>query len=124
MLRRAAVYRDVAVQVRLLGEDAALSVTARPRRVTRAPLSNLAPVSPIVVQAVTRAPRVRAAFLDALVDAIAKRRRAGWSVARLTLWLRTTLRDPQMDGTHPCARRPFVAYVTSLLTVPAAPLAA
>ncbi|WP_326944521.1 hypothetical protein OG439_32545 [Amycolatopsis sp. NBC_01307] len=120
MARRAAVYRDVAAQVRLLADEAALSVTARRRQVSRPPLSNIAPVTPIAAKAASRAPRVRAEFLESLVDAIARRRRAGWSVARLTLWLRTSLRDPQTDAVHPCAQRSFVTYVTSLLAGPQA----
>lgn len=118
LLRRAAVYRDVASQVRMLADEAAQLAEARSRQASRPPLSNTAPVSPIVAKAAARAPRVRAEFLVALVDAIARRRRQGWSVARLTLWLRTSLRDPQTDAVHPCAQRSFVAYVTSLLSGP------
>lgn len=118
MQRRAAVYRDVAAQARLLAEAEVEQATARSRRTTRPPLSTvMAAPNPIAAKAATRAPRVRAAFLDELVDAIAKRRRQGWSVARLTLWLRTTLRDPQTGAVHPCAQRPFVSYVTGLLAV-------
>jgi len=114
MRARARVYRDVAAQARLWAEDARASL--RPRLTTRLPLSTAtAAPNPVAVKAATRAPRVRPAFLESLVDAIAKRRGQGWSVARLTLWLRTTLRDPQTDATHPCSERPFVAYVTRLL---------
>jgi hypothetical protein len=118
MRTRAVVYRDVAAQVRLLAATEVEQATVRVLRPTRAPLSNVAPLSPIVARAATRAPRVRPVFLEALVTAIAKRRRQGWSVARLTLWLRTTLRDPQTDAVHPCAERSFVAYVTALVTGP------
>lgn len=122
MQRRAGVYRDVATQVRMLARHEVEQAEARMSRITRPPMSTaLAKPNPIVAKAATRAPRVRPAFLDALVTAIAKRRRQGWSVARLTLWLRGTLRDPQTDAIHPCAQRSFVAYVTSQL---AAPLAA
>lgn len=118
MHRRAGVYRDVASQLRILAADAReAAVTASPRS-SRPPLSNTAPLNPIAAKAASRAPRVRPEFLDALVAAIAARRRAGWSVARLTLWLRTTLRDPQTDLVHPCAQRSFVAYVTALLGSP------
>jgi hypothetical protein len=120
MWRRAAVYRDVASQVRILADEAAPSIEARPRHESRPPLSNLAPVSSIAVAAATRAPRVRAVFLEALVAAIARRRRQGWSVARLARWLRTSLRDPQTDAVHPCAERSFVTYVTGLLSGPPA----
>ncbi|MEV4599471.1 hypothetical protein AB0K15_18925 [Amycolatopsis sp. NPDC049253] len=114
---RATVYRDVAAQARLWAEDEAAHAAARPRYTSRPPLSTvLAGPNPLVEQAAIRAPRVRPAFLDALVDSIAARRRQGWSVARLTLWLRTTLRDPQTDAIHPCAQRSFVSYVTELLT--------
>ena len=115
LLRRAAVYRDVASQVRMLADEAAELAEARPRHESRPPLSNVAPVSPIAVEAATRAPRVRPVFLESLVAAIARRRRAGWSVARLTRWLGTSLRDPQTDAVHPCAERSFVSYVASLL---------
>ncbi|WP_240687257.1 hypothetical protein [Amycolatopsis suaedae] len=59
---------------------------------------------------------VRPAFMEPLVDAIAKRHRAGWSVARLTLWLRSTLVDPQTGEVCAVADRSFVAYVVALLT--------
>lgn len=59
--------------------------------------------------------KVRPAFMEPLVEAIAKRFRAGWSVARLSLWLRTTLRDPQTDEVCVVADRWFVAYITGLL---------
>ncbi|MEV0065380.1 hypothetical protein [Amycolatopsis sp. NPDC050768] len=119
MHRRAAVYRDVAATARLWADDAAAQAASRVRRTIRPPLSTvLATPNPVVEQAAARAPRVRPAFLDALVDAIAKRRRQGWSVARLTLWLRSTLRDPQTDAIHPCAERSFVSYVTELLAHP------
>ncbi|WP_103347973.1 hypothetical protein [Amycolatopsis sp. CA-128772] len=118
MHRRAGVYRDVAAQVRLLAEvEREAAMAARPHS-SRPPLSNLAGPCPVAAKAAKRAPRVRAEFLEALVAAIAKRRRAGWSVARLTLWLRTTLRDPQTDAIHPCAQRGFVSYVAGLLTGP------
>lgn len=118
MHRRAVVYRDVAAQLRLLAiQEREAAVAALPRT-SRAPLSNTAPLSPVTVRAAGRAGRVRPEFLDALVAAMAKRRRAGWSVARLTLWLRTTLRDPQTDQIHPCAQRSFVSYVTALLSAP------
>jgi hypothetical protein len=120
MHRRAGVYRDVAAQLRLLAADERQAAVAMEPRTSRPPLSNTAPLSPVVVKAATRAPRVRPEFLDALVAAIAARRRAGWSVARLTRWLRTSLRDPQTDLVHPCAQRSFVSYVTSLLTGPSA----
>ncbi|KFU82931.1 hypothetical protein SAMN04489729_4237 [Amycolatopsis lurida] len=120
LLARAGVYRDVAAQVRILAEEHAHQATIRPERETRPPLSNLTPLSPVVVRAATRAPKVRPAFLEQLVAAIAKRRAQGWSVARLTRWLRESLRDPQTDHVHPCAQRSFVAYVTGLLTTPAA----
>ncbi|GAA3554301.1 hypothetical protein GCM10022222_42450 [Amycolatopsis ultiminotia] len=58
---------------------------------------------------------VRPAFMEPLVDAIAKRHRAGWSVGRLTLWLRATLTDPQTGEVCVVAQRSFVAYVTGLL---------
>ncbi|RSN32219.1 hypothetical protein DL990_20075 [Amycolatopsis sp. WAC 01416] len=123
MRRRAQVYRDVASQVRMLARHEADEATARRTRAQR-PVSTVLAVVPnqVARQAAARAPRVRAAFLEVLVDAIAKRRRQGWSVARLTLWLRTTLRDPQTDHVHPCARKEFVRYVLALLagaTVPA-----
>ncbi|MET8848008.1 hypothetical protein [Amycolatopsis sp. NPDC004625] len=115
MHRRAGVYRDVAAQLRLLATQEREAAVAALPRTSRAPLSNAAPLSRVTVQAAGRAGRVRPEFLDALVTAMAKRRRAGWSVARLTLWLRTTLRDPQTDQVHPCAQRSFVSYVTALL---------
>ncbi|MEV6876942.1 hypothetical protein [Amycolatopsis sp. NPDC051128] len=115
MHRRAGVYRDVAAQVRLLAEaEREVAVASRPHT-SRPPLSNLAGPCPVAAKAAVRAPRVRPEFLEALVAAIAKRRGQGWSVARLTLWLRTTLRDPQTDAVHPCAERSFVSYVTGLL---------
>jgi hypothetical protein len=117
---RAGVYRDVAAQVRILAEEQARHAVMHRGRETRPPLSNLAPLSPVAVRAATRAPKVRPAFLEKLVAAIAKRRNQGWSVARLTLWLRESLRDPQTDHVHPCAQRAFVSYVTDLLTAPAA----
>ena len=119
LLRRAAVYRDVASQVRMLADAEANQAVEFPRHTTRPPLSNATAISPLVVKAATRAPGVRPAFLESLVTAVAKRRRQGWSVARLTRWLRTSLRDPQTDAVHPCAQRSFVAYVTSLLTTSA-----
>jgi hypothetical protein len=118
MHRRAGVYRDVAAQLRILAADERQAAVVTAPRTSRPPLSNTAPVHPIAAKAATRAPRVRPEFLDALVAAVAKRRRQGWSVARLTLWLRTTLRDPQTDLIHPCAQRSFVAYVTALLGSP------
>ncbi|OKJ93841.1 hypothetical protein [Amycolatopsis sp. CB00013] len=119
MAQRAAVYRDVASQMRILAGE--VHRLGEPRsRVSRPPLSNVAPVSPVVVRAATRAPKVRPAFLENVVAAIAKRRSQGWSVARLTRWLGTSLRDPQTDQVHPCAQRSFVSYVTDLLTTPAA----
>ncbi|MFF4595298.1 hypothetical protein [Amycolatopsis sp. NPDC001319] len=119
MHRRATVYRDVAATARLWAEDEAAHAARRVRRTSRPPLSTvLAVANPIVEQAAARAPRVRPAFLDALIDAIATRRRQGWSVSRLTLWLRSTLRDPQTDAIHPCAQRSFVSYVTELLAHP------
>lgn len=122
---RAAVYRDVAAQLRLLAADERQAAVAARPWTSRPPRSNTAPLSPIAVKAATRAPRVRPTFLDALVTAIAQRRRAGWSVARLARWLRTTLRDPQTDLIHPCAERPFVSYVTALLgSAPMSALAA
>ncbi|RSM58962.1 hypothetical protein DMH03_23985 [Amycolatopsis sp. WAC 01376] len=120
LLARARVYRDVAAQVRILAEEQARRAEAHRRYESRPPLSNLAPLSPVVVRAATRAPKVRPAFLETLVAAIAKRRAQGWSVARLTRWLRESLRDPQTDHVHPCAQRSFVSYVTDLLTTPAA----
>ncbi len=117
MHRRAGVYRDVAAQVRLLAETEREAAMASRPHTSRPPLSNLAGPCPVAAKAAKRAPRVRPEFLDALVGAIATRRAAGWSVARLTLWLRTTLRDPQTDAVHPCAERSFVSYVTALLTV-------
>lgn len=120
MHRRAGVYRDVAAQLRLLAETEREAAEARPPRASRVPLSNTAPVSPVVSQVAVRVPRVRPEFLESLVVAIAKRRGQGWSVARLTLWLRTTLRDPQTHAVHPCAERSFVSYVTALLTGPLA----
>ncbi|MEV4602560.1 hypothetical protein AB0K15_34845 [Amycolatopsis sp. NPDC049253] len=113
--RRAAVYRDVASQIRTLADAEMERAVLRPRAATRAPLSNTAPLSPVVTKAATRVPRVRPEFLESLVEAIARRRRQGWSVARLALWLRTALRDPQTEQVHPCAQRSFVAYVTDLL---------
>ncbi|MEV6878641.1 hypothetical protein [Amycolatopsis sp. NPDC051128] len=124
LLSRAAVYRDVAAQVRMLADEAAKQAAVRPRRTTRPPLSNTSPVSPIAAKAATRATRVRAAFLESLVDAIATRRRQGWSVARLTRWLEGSLRDPQTGATHPCAERGFVSYVTALLGSPRTAVAA
>ncbi|WP_340687809.1 hypothetical protein LCL61_17565 [Amycolatopsis coloradensis] len=123
MRRRARVYQDVASQVRALARHEADEATARRTRSQR-PVSTVLAVVPnqVARQAATRAPRVRAVFVEKLVDAIAKRRRQGWSVARLTLWLRTTLRDPQTDQVHPCAQKAFVSYVVGLLagaTVPA-----
>jgi hypothetical protein len=115
MHRRAGVYRDVAAQVRLLAAAEREAAVAHRPHTSRPPLSNTAPISPIVAKAAVRVPRVRPEFLEALVAAIAKRRAQGWSVARLTLWLRTTLRDPQTDQVHPCAERSFVSYVTTLL---------
>ncbi|MEV6644548.1 hypothetical protein [Amycolatopsis sp. NPDC051371] len=120
MHRRAGVYRDVAAQLQLLAADERQAAVAIAPRTSRPPLSNTAPLSPVVVKAATRTPRVRPEFLDAVVAAIAARRRAGWSVARLTRWLRNSLRDPQTDLVHPCAQRSFVSYVTSLLTGPGA----
>ncbi|MFJ8912317.1 hypothetical protein [Amycolatopsis sp. NPDC102389] len=126
MHRRARIYRDVASQVRMLAQHEADAATDRQARVprVRSVFHEVARMpSQVARQAATRAPRVRAAFLEVLVDAIAKRRRQGWSVARLTLWLRTSLRDPQTDHVHPCARKDFVRYVLGLLagaTVPAA----
>ena len=124
MHRRAGVYRDVAAQVRLLAAAEREAAMAHRTRTSRPPLSNLAGPCPVAAKAAIRAPRVRPEFLEALVAAIAARRRAGWSVARLTLWLRTTLRDPQTDAVHPCAERSFVSYVTSLLTAAPARLRA
>ncbi|MEV6832859.1 hypothetical protein [Amycolatopsis sp. NPDC051102] len=118
MHRRAGVYRDVAAQLRLLAEAELENAVAHRPRTSRPPRSNATPDSPIAAKAAVRVPRVRTEFLEALVTAIAKRRRAGWSVARLTLWLRTTLRDPQTDAVHPCAQRSFVSYVTGLLAGP------
>lgn len=119
MRDRAAVYRDVAVQIRMLAQHEVEQVQARKNHTTRPPLSTvMAGPNPIAAKAATRAPKVRPAFLDALVHEIAKRRRQGWSVARLTLWLRTSLRDPQTDHVHPCAQRSFVTYVTALLSGP------
>ncbi|MFD6073671.1 hypothetical protein [Amycolatopsis lurida] len=116
MRRRARIYQDVASQVRMLARHEADEATARRTRTQHPPSTVLAAVPNQVAQlAATRAPHVRAAFLEKLVDAIAKRRRQGWSVARLTLWLRTTLRDPQTDQVHPCARKEFVRYVIGLL---------
>ncbi|MEV6621034.1 hypothetical protein AB0M83_02500 [Amycolatopsis sp. NPDC051106] len=115
MHRRAGVYRDVAAQLRLLAADEREAAVAAAPRSSRPPLSNTAPLSPVVARAAVRVPQVRPEFLEALVSAVAKRRGQGWSVARLTLWLRTTLRDPQTDAIHPCAERSFVAYVTALL---------
>jgi hypothetical protein len=120
MHRRAQVYRDVAAQLRLLADTEREAAEARRPRASRVPLSNTAPVSPVVAQVAVRVPRVRAEFLESLVAAIAKRRGQGWSVSRLTLWLRTSLRDPQTDAVHPCAERSFVSYVTALLTGPLA----
>ncbi|SEB28759.1 hypothetical protein SAMN04489727_2143 [Amycolatopsis tolypomycina] len=116
MHQRAGVYRDVAAQVRLLAAAEREAAMASRPRTSRPPLSNLAGPCPVAAKAAKRAPRVRPEFLDALVAAIAKRRAQGWSVARLTLWLRTTLRDPQTGAVHPCAERSFVSYVTALLT--------
>ncbi|WP_103338766.1 hypothetical protein [Amycolatopsis sp. CA-126428] len=118
MHRRARVYRDVAAQLRLLAEAELESAVAHRPHTSRPPLSNTAPDSTVVARAAVRVPRVRREFLEPLVTAIARHRRAGWSVARLTLWLRSTLRDPQTDAVHPCAERSFVSYVTSLLTGP------
>jgi hypothetical protein len=114
MHRRAGVYRDVAAQVRLLAAAEREAAVAHRPHTSRAPLSNTAPISPIAAKAAVRVPRVRPEFLEALVAAIAKRRGQGWSVARLTLWLRTTLRDPQTEQVHTCAERSFVAYVLTL----------
>ncbi|MFD5245658.1 hypothetical protein ACFWIW_13990 [Amycolatopsis sp. NPDC058340] len=114
MRRRAQVYRDVASQVRMLARHEADEATARRIQAQRPPAEALLP-SQVARQAAARAPRVRAVFVEKLVDAIAKRRRQGWSVARLTLWLRTVLRDPQTDAIHPCAQKSFVSYVTYLL---------
>ncbi|GAA1986442.1 hypothetical protein [Amycolatopsis minnesotensis] len=119
MVRRAVVYRDIASQVRILADDERAIVP--PRHETRPPLSNTGPVSPVAADASGATfPRVRAVFLDPLVTAIARRRRQGWSVARLTRWLSTTLRDPQTDEVHPCAQRSFVSYVARLLATPRA----
>lgn len=115
MHRRAGVYRDVAAQLRMLAAAELSTAAAHRNQVSRPPLSNTAPVSLVAVKAAKRAGRVRPEFVEALVAAIAKRRAQGWSVARLTLWLSTTLRDPQTDAAHPCAQRSFVAYVTGLL---------
>lgn len=115
LLRRAAVYRDVASQVRMLANEVADLAEARSRRATRPPLSNTAPVNPIAVKAAAFTPRVRPEFLESLVEAIGTRSRQGWSVVRLTRWLRTSLRDPQTDAVHPCAQRSFVVHVTGLL---------
>ncbi|WP_410580287.1 hypothetical protein [Amycolatopsis sp. lyj-108] len=121
--RRARIYQDVASQVRMLAQHEADEATARRTRSQRPASTVLAAVpNQVARQAATRAPRVRAVFLDKLLPEIAKRRRQGWSVARLTLWLRTTLRDPQTDQVHPCAQKSFVSYVIGLLagaTVPA-----
>ncbi|MGW4520120.1 hypothetical protein [Amycolatopsis sp. NPDC004378] len=124
MRRRAGVYRDVAAQLRLLAADERQAAVAMAPRISRSPLSNTAPLSPVVLAATVRAPRVRPEFLEPLIAAIAARRGRGWSVARLTLWLRATLRDPQTDHVHPCADRTFVSYVTRLLAGPAHGLAA
>ncbi|GAB3380806.1 hypothetical protein [Amycolatopsis echigonensis] len=63
----------------------------------------------------TGRPLVRPAFMEPLVDAIAKRHKAGWSVQRLTLWLRTTLTDPQTGEVCVLATESFVSSVTDLL---------
>ncbi|MGW4829751.1 hypothetical protein ACWEOG_19365 [Amycolatopsis japonica] len=123
MHRRARIYRDVASQVRMLAQHEADAATNRRIQAERpVPRALTAVPSQVARQAATRTPRVRAVFVDKLVTEIAKRRRQGWSVARLTLWLRTSLRDPQTDHVHPCARKDFVRYVLDLLagaTVPA-----
>ncbi|WP_410640699.1 hypothetical protein [Amycolatopsis sp. lyj-346] len=124
MHRRAGVYRDVAAQLRILAADERQAAVATGPRTSRPPLSNTAPLSPIVLAATVRAPRVRPEFLEPLIAAIAARRGRGWSVARLTLWLRAALRDPQTDHAHPCADRTFVSYVTRLLAGPAHGIAA
>lgn len=123
MHRRAGVYRDVAAQARLLAAAAREAAVAYRPRASRPPLSNTGGLSPVAVLAAVRVPRVRPEFLEALVAAIAARREQGWSVARLALWLRTTLRDPQTDQLHPCAERSFVSYVTRLLAADAVRLA-
>ncbi|MEU4517390.1 hypothetical protein AB0F52_01580 [Amycolatopsis sp. NPDC024027] len=124
MRRRAVVYRDVAAQLRLLAADERQAAVAMAPQASRPPLSNTAPLSPIVLAAAVRAPRVRPEFLEPLIAAIAARRGRGWSVSRLSLWLRAALRDPQTDHMHPCADRSFVSYVTRLLAGPAHGLAA
>lgn len=117
-LRRASVYRDVASQVRILADEQARRAEAHRLYESRPPLSNVTPLSRVAVQAATRAPGVRPAFLESLVAAIGKRRGQGWSVSRLTRWLRTSLRDPQTEQRHPCAQKSFVTYVTALLGSP------
>ncbi|WP_037321443.1 hypothetical protein [Amycolatopsis orientalis] len=125
MRRRATVYRDVATQLRMLARHEADEAMARRMRARRQAMTAIKLVpNQIARQAATRAPRVRAVFVEALVDAIAKRRRQGWSVARLTLWLRTTLRDPQTDQVHPCAQKSFVSYVIALLAGATTPASA
>ncbi|MBB5852517.1 hypothetical protein ACFQ05_04450 [Amycolatopsis umgeniensis] len=124
MRRRARVYRDVAAQVRLLARFEVDEATARRIRAQRPVTEALRMPSRVARQAATRAPRVRAAFLEVLVAAIAKRRRRGWSVARLTLWLRGELRDPQTGAVHPCAEKSFVSYVVALLGGPVGTVAA
>ncbi len=120
MHQRAAVYRDVAAHVRLLAADERDAALARRPHTSRPPCSNTTPLSPLVAKAAVRVPRVRPEFLERLVAAVATRRNQGWSVARLALWLRTSLRDPQTDAVHPCADRSFVSYLTALLdTAPA-----
>ncbi len=116
MHRRARIYRDVASQVRMLARYEADAATDRRIQAERPVPRALAAVpSQVARQAATRAPRVRAVFVDKLVTEIAKRRRQGWSVSRLALWLRTSLRDPQTDHVHPCAEKSFVSYVVALL---------
>ncbi|QRP47413.1 hypothetical protein [Amycolatopsis sp. FDAARGOS 1241] len=121
MVARARVYRDVAVQVRLL---AAAEREQHGRPTPPATPARRPQPSPLAARVAARLRTVRPEFTEPLVTAIATRRRAGWSVARLTLWLRTLLRDPQTGELHPCADRSFVSYVTGLLAGQAAARAA
>ncbi|RJQ84769.1 hypothetical protein [Amycolatopsis panacis] len=113
MAGRARVYRDVAAQLRMLAEVERLqhdrpTPPASPARVP-------APVSAVALKASVRVPSVRPAFMEPLVAAVAARRRRGWSVARIALWLKGQLRDPQTERMHPCAERSFVSHVVRLV---------
>ncbi|MFF0145977.1 hypothetical protein ATK36_0464 [Amycolatopsis sulphurea] len=121
MAGRARVYREVATQLRLLAEDERLQHD-RPTPPVSAVRVPVPEPSRVALAVAARVPSVRPVFTEPLVAAVTARRRRGWSVARLALWLRTVLRDPQMPGLHPCADRSFVSFLVRLL--PGSPVAA